>query len=462
MKIYSNLSNNYLKSSIIFHSSIENQSKNDFKIENKKTTYNDKVKKNNVWKYVFGSSVLTGIIAVIIAERKSRIKLKLEKEAAEKAKKELEETIKREKVELEKKLKEEQKKWDDFFKNRMMISDTSTNLPNSSSKIDAKKSTSNFDTYSKTPKSHKTSVPVSTQPRITKESVEEFKDLQEKTNQAQKETRRLIDLEMKNRILSALSSINSATGLSKVVGYNQEKQFLINKIVTPIVKNQNNKIPNLLILYGPKGTGKTFIAQSIIEETGCNVINIENSLDTTVNYGLLNDALKQADEKFKRTGKRSFIKIEEFDSFIDTTDDALISSYKELIEKLSKNHATLITTTNHPQNINRSIIQASGCEKLYFPPIRKNDIPALIKHYADVFVDDTVDYQELANVIINNAERNAYSNDHIATLITSKIRAVNSNFNEGSSARLVNQNDLLEIFRTSSPDILKEVLDSYK
>ena len=435
-------------------------------------------KKNNTWKWLLGGVITVALIIGLFIEKKAKNAAKAEKEAAEKAKKELEEKLKKEKEELEKKLKEEQKKWDDFLKNNPTNNEKATPPSNNSASSNNTNSTSgnssgsNSSSPSQSVKDPKQSV--NTQSKHTdnysvetssssqnNNEIEILKDLQEKTRNAEAETQRMKNLELKNKIMNGVDEINHIPGLSKVVGYTNVKNIFANKFINPVTKNQKEMIPNMIFIYGPKGTGKTFIANSVAEEARCNIIHLETTLDTAKDLENLKQIIQKAKIHYQKTNQRSVIIIDEIDSLLNTNDNNIVSEYTALIDNISNNGATIIGTTNYPQDINKEFYNITKFEKLYLPPVPKEDMAEMIKHYADIIADSSVNYSELAELIYKRAGKNAYSNDKIASIVKQKSKSING-LGDGAMPQMLTHQHLVNAINESTPDISKEILDSYK
>lgn len=416
-------------------------------------TKNNKEDNKKIWKYLLGLGLLAALIAKIIVEIKAKNKAKAETEAVKKAKKDLEDMMNKEKKELEKKLQEEKEKWDKFINNTNKCSETNNQIskPSTSKHNNGRGKNNHF---------QETGAGISEKPH--KNKIDELRDLQEKSRKVQAETNRMLDLEIKNRIVNEIDGINGEMGLAKVIGYEGEKQFFQNRLIQPILQNKENNIPNIILLYGPKGTGKTFIANSVAEEAKCNTVILEPSLDYTQDLKVLKMTLQNAEKEYCQTNKRTIIRIDEFDSLINNADKNIIKEYKTLFANISKKyHATIIATTNNPANVAKDFMNPDYAEKLYIPPVPKQDLPKILKHYADCCTDSTVNYEELSELLIKKAGENAYSNAKIASIIQQKVRAVN-NLLDNSHPRLLTQKDLIEAIQESSPDISREILNSYQ
>src|SRR5260370_19104560 len=71
-------------------------------------------------------------------------------------------------------------------------------------------------------------------------------------------------------------------GLGAMPGMQQLKELLLEEVVGPLRNPEKYmkyriSIPNGILLYGPPGCGKTFIAQRLAEELGYNFFEISPS-----------------------------------------------------------------------------------------------------------------------------------------------------------------------------------------
>ena len=135
-------------------------------------------------------------------------------------------------------------------------------------------------------------------------------------------------------------------GLNKVIGYSLEKLELIKQAVVPIIKTQEAKqlgkdvsfeyqVPAGIILHGEPGTGKSHMAESLLEHIGIkakeknlkiNTIVIDKPWDkgdTDENLFSLWDTFENA-QKAGKNGEHSVIMINNFDKLMSAKDAELI------------------------------------------------------------------------------------------------------------------------------------------
>lgn len=245
--------------------------------------------------------------------------------------------------------------------------------------------------------------------------------------------------------------------MDKLAGYSDIKSNLRQIFVNPIKKLSagiSAEVPNMILLYGPKGCGKSMMANAIEEETECNVINIDISLDTENDKKTLENAILSSKDNYDNTGTHTIIRIEEIDNLLSGVklDDSFINDFNSLAKK---NHCTIIATTNHPIEINKELLPKNNLSTIYVSPANKDDIVKILKYYASDFADKTVDYDELAQQILDIAYDDAYSNAQIGGLIQKGIKM---RFMQNGK---LSQQDFIEILNESYPDINEEVLKSY-
>ncbi len=389
-----------------------------------------------IFKNVFGGLLIIGAIVGFFLEKKAAKKMESEKDAANKLKNELEEQYKKLLDDANKKLEESEKKIQDLIKNLKKE-------PAAEEKLTAENTIRQADSDNSI--------------------INEIRELSQQVKETESTSEEAKNAIIKNQIINQADSVNDLPGMVKVAGYKKEKNILTNKFIEPLKEGKEDELPNVILLYGPKGTGKSFIANAFSEEFILNKIKIDTTLNPKEDLKALKQAAQDAEKIYKETGKLSIIRIDEIDSLFETNDKNIIEAYKNLIQNLmKKSHATIIGTTNYPKSINEKILNIMKSDMIYIPPISREDMPALLKRYTEHFADDSVNYDELSDFIFQKAGENAYSNDKISSLIRGRIKELNSMIKSDVNTQLLNQKELMEIFENSKPDITKESLKNYK
>ncbi len=236
--------------------------------------------------------------------------------------------------------------------------------------------------------------------------------------------------------------------MQRIAGYKEVISEINNSLLAPIRKIHSGKKatpPNVVMFYGPKGCGKTLIANSIEEESGCNIINLETTLDASQDLKNLEQAIESAKKHFEETGRYSLIRIEEMDSFLNGKQNENYSSTVNLLS--GNNHCTILGTTNFPNNVNKNLLPANGTKTIFISYADKADLSEIIKYYSQDFARDSVRYDKLAQQLTDKTDKNGFSNAQVKNGI---IKGIKSKFVQNGK---LTEQDLSEILKDINPDI---------
>ena len=229
-----------------------------------------------------------------------------------------------------------------------------------------------------------------------------------------------------NEMYEKMHQTNSKTGFGSVAGYQTEKNILLAQIGNSIIAERSGQpaeIPNGILFYGPKGNGKSLFAKAFAEQLECHNTKIELDIDEATNWKNLKIAAQKAQEDFEKDGKRTIIRIEEFDAFAPKN-SGIVSVLKSFMDDVStKYHATIFATTNFPENIDDILLRSGRFNvKIALAPANKENAKEVLKHYGKDFADKTVDFEELADEIIKVQPEVAFSNARIKSIIQDTIQ----------------------------------------
>ena len=251
-------------------------------------------------------------------------------------------------------------------------------------------------------------------------------------------------------------------GFARILGYQTQKDFLNEKLIKPLKKN--SETPNIILMYGPKGTGKTLFGKAVAYEGNANHISIDVSIFPEENLQNLKDAVNKSKECFEKTGKRSILLLNEIDGV------ECNKEYIDIINNLSKKyHATLLGTTNYPKKVDTGILNANNSEKLYMPTSTQEDITKILEYVLKDFSEQGVNFKELAKILTDKTNGAAYSNaqiyevaDQIVKLHYGEILDKKVKQKISSNLAPISEREIIERLNKIEPDITKEVIDSYK
>ncbi len=168
-------------------------------------------------------------------------------------------------------------------------------------------------------------------------------------------------------------------GFDQIAGMDELKELLYHDVILPLQEKELYSqyrlgIPNGMLLYGPPGCGKTFIAQKFSEEVGFTFFSIKPSdLASTYIHGtqekiktMFNNARKNAP---------SIIFIDEVDALMPSREGRLEHGYSsevnEFLAQMSdcgKDNVFLIAATNRPDKIDPAILRTGRLDKLFYLP----------------------------------------------------------------------------------------------
>lgn len=175
----------------------------------------------------------------------------------------------------------------------------------------------------------------------------------------------------------------SPSGLEKVAGMKRLKAVLIEDVINPIrdpepFKRYGLSIPNGILLYGPPGCGKTFIARQLTEELGWYFKEIKGSdIGSVYIHGTvlaIRDLFTELEENAP-----AMVFIDEFEGLVPKRSELSgIQQYKseevnEFLVHLNECAAKrifIIAATNEPYKIDEAILRPGRLDKMIFvePP----------------------------------------------------------------------------------------------
>jgi transitional endoplasmic reticulum ATPase len=199
------------------------------------------------------------------------------------------------------------------------------------------------------------------------------------------------------------------TGFDQVAGMESLKQQLKEDVIDflnnpELYKEYSIPMLNGMLLYGPPGCGKTFIAQKFAEEVGYNFVMIRPS-DLQSKY--INETQENIGKLFKEAEEKAptIIFIDELDAIAPSREGGLhqmhASAVNEILAQMTncgEKGIFVIGATNRPEKIDPAILRTGRLDKsVYLSPPDKNARLAMFKLYLkDRPIDLGLDYDKLA------------------------------------------------------------------
>lgn len=168
-------------------------------------------------------------------------------------------------------------------------------------------------------------------------------------------------------------------GFADVAGMDDLKK-LLNESVLYVLRDKERaqryrlSIPNGMLLYGPPGCGKTFIAERFAEEAGYNFRFVKSSdLASIYIHGTQEKIGELFDEA--RACAPCVLYFDEFEALVPRRADANASHAGEVNEFLSqlnncgKDGVFVIATTNQPQLIDEAVLRRGRIDYIIYVPM---------------------------------------------------------------------------------------------
>lgn len=200
-------------------------------------------------------------------------------------------------------------------------------------------------------------------------------------------------------------------GFKDIAGMEDLKSYLSQRVIF-VIKNKEKmakyklSAPNGMLLYGPPGCGKTFVAEKFAEETGFNFILVKSS-DLASSY--VHGSQEKIAQLFKLAETRAPIVIcfDEFDALVPDRSSpgarftsSEVNEFLSQLNNCSQKGIFVVGTTNRPDNIDPAVLRKGRIDKQVYVPIPDKEArrKMFLLHLQGRPFKDNIDAEKLSDM----------------------------------------------------------------
>ncbi len=254
-----------------------------------------------------------------------------------------------------------------------------------------------------------------------------------------------------------------------VIGMEDIKKALTEAIELPLLHEDELKKYNIqpvkgILLFGPPGTGKTYVVKAASHELNAQFVSLTPS--DLSRYGYEN-AVKLIRETFSRARENApaVIFIDELESIAPSrdlysskiTEDIVAEILQQMDGLKNLKNVILVGATNKPSMIDSALLRPGRLDKIFFvgPPDDASRAKHFQYHLKGVPGAESIDYEELAK------ETQGFTPADIASVCQeAKMQVVKSKISGGGETPVTTE-ILLDIISQRTPSVTVSMLKEY-
>ncbi|MEM4295769.1 MAG: AAA family ATPase, partial [Candidatus Anstonellales archaeon] len=267
-----------------------------------------------------------------------------------------------------------------------------------------------------------------------------------------------------------LSVESNLKGFEDVANYDELKAELIESIKTPL---ENPKIayayglkpPKGLLLFGPPGTGKTYLMKALAKELNFPFLYVKTSQLLSPYYG---ESEKNVSQIFELARKKAPVVLffDEIDAIAkkragggldEVTPRVLNTLLQELEGVVSKKPIIFVAATNVPNMIDPALLRPGRIDKVIYmgvPDERGREL--LFKYYINQVPNENIDFKKLAKM----TER--YTPADISNVVQEAKRIAAKRASKTGNIEPITMNDLEGIIKITKPSVSASLLEEHE
>ena len=172
----------------------------------------------------------------------------------------------------------------------------------------------------------------------------------------------------------------SGNGFQDIAGMEELKTYLTQRVIF-VIKDRERAAkyrltpPNGLLLYGPPGCGKTFVAEKFAEETGFNFALIKSS-DLGSSY--VHGSQEKIAQLFKQAEAKAPVVLcfDEFDALVPDRSapgsqyvSSEVNEFLSQLNNCAQRGIFVVATTNRPDKIDPAVLRTGRIDKQVYVPL---------------------------------------------------------------------------------------------
>lgn len=175
-------------------------------------------------------------------------------------------------------------------------------------------------------------------------------------------------------------STKQGNGFADVAGMDDIKDLMRKKIINVLQKREQAElykiqIPNGMLLYGPPGCGKSFIAEKFAEEAGYNYVFVKSSdLASIYVHGSQEKIGNLFDEA--RKNAPTILNFDEFEALVsnrgniqNASQSAEVNEFLSQMNNCGKDGVFVIASSNRPDLIDPAILRKGRIDHIIYIPV---------------------------------------------------------------------------------------------